>query len=174
MECIVLFFIGLHLNNVRLYHKKDSNILYIIRDDDARRPLLLVRDLLLLFLFSSSSTTFLCSFLFFLPFLILHLHIRLRFNYKVRYVSGSPGIVLHTISLVTGESEMHGRGARARFTSFLDEISSFATRARVQRNARFRCASCSAFALCFLFYYLLSQPPVAYVNSSISLIGTSF
>lgn len=62
----VVLVISLYLSNMlRLYHKKDSNTLYII-SWNARRS----------------------------GFLILHLYICLRFNYKVRYVSGSPDIVL--------------------------------------------------------------------------------
>lgn len=147
-----IFFIGLHLNNVRLYHKKDSNILYIIRDD-TRRPIRLPA------LLSASSF----SPLFFLN---SYIYIRLRFNYKVRYVSGSPGIVLHTISRDWRESEM-----RPRITSsLLRDETPFCSRTRVQRNTNFSSRSCHPPPSS----YASPQPHVAYVNSSISIIGTSF
>lgn len=156
MECIVPF-IGLHLNNVRLYHKKDSNILYIIRDDSRRPglrlsllPLSLHRLLLLPFSSSLSVSLLLPHFhscpcyRSLLPSILVlcslffksYIYIRLRFNYKVRYVSGSPGIVLHTISRDWRVS--HPRYTRPTSVLALEKQDvSRARHVRVQRNEYF-------------------------------------
>lgn len=70
-----------------------------------------------IFLFLSFSLPL--SFLF--SFFKSYIYIRLRFNYKVRYVSGSPSIVLHTISRDWRVSPRYTRGRRAHVCVALEK-----------------------------------------------------